>query len=85
MIDVAIALQNLVVAATMLGLGTCWIGDFEESVVKELLRIPDEWRVVSLIAVGYPDETPELPRKKPLDIVTSLNFFDEPFIKGKEK
>ena len=80
MIDVAIALQNLVIAATLLGLGTCWIGDFKEEIVKELLRIPNEWRVVALIAVGYPDESPESPRKKPLSIITSLNYFGNPFM-----
>ena len=80
MIDVAIALQNLVIAATSLGLGTCWIGDFEEDTVKELLRIPKEWRIVALIAVGYPDESPESPRKKPLNIITSLDYFNNPFM-----
>jgi len=39
-VDVAIALQNMVLAAEALGLGSCWIGDFDESEVKKLLGIP---------------------------------------------
>ncbi|MHA1469265.1 MAG: nitroreductase family protein [Candidatus Asgardarchaeia archaeon] len=77
-VDVSIALQNLVIAATALGLGTCWVCDFEEDKVKELLDIPENYRVVALIAVGYPDEKPEIPKKKELAEITSLNKFGKP-------
>jgi len=53
-VDVAIAMQNMVLAATGEGLGTCWIGSFNEKEVKELLKIPEEHRVVALLALGYP-------------------------------
>ena len=53
-VDVAIAMQNLILAATDLGLGTCWIGSFDEAKIKELLDIPEEIRVVGLTPVGYP-------------------------------
>ncbi len=52
-IDVAIALDHLTLAATELGLGTCWIGAFDENKVKEILRIPAEIRVVGLMPLGY--------------------------------
>ncbi|MEM3577260.1 MAG: nitroreductase family protein [Candidatus Bathyarchaeia archaeon] len=52
-VDVAIAMQNIVLTATSEGLGTCWIGDFDEKLVKELLRIPESYRVIALLAVGY--------------------------------
>jgi len=55
-IDVSIALENMVLAATGEGLGTCWVGSFQEEEVKRLLGIPDRYRVVSLLAVGYPKE-----------------------------
>jgi len=77
-VDVSIALQNLVIAATALGLGTCWVCDFEEDKVKELLDIPENYCVVALIAVGYPDEKPEMPKKKGLAEITSLNKFGKP-------
>ena len=53
-IDVAIAMDHLTLAATALGLGTCWIGSFDETLVKELLGIPAEVRVVQLMPLGYP-------------------------------
>jgi nitroreductase len=55
-VDVAIALEHLVLAATELGLGTCWIGYFDEKKVKDILGIPERIRVVALMPVGYPAE-----------------------------
>ena len=54
LVDVAISMQQLVLTATDLGLGTCWIGAFDEKKVKQLLGIPKEIRVVALTPVGYP-------------------------------
>jgi nitroreductase len=53
-IDVAIAVENMVLAATGEGLGTCWIGSFDETKVRNVLKIPGHLRVVVLLAVGYP-------------------------------
>jgi len=53
-VDVAIAMQNMVLTATGEGLGTCWIGSFKERQVKEMLRVPENLTVVSLLALGYP-------------------------------
>jgi len=53
-IDVAIAMDHLTLAATALGLGTCWIGSFDEALVKQMLGIPPEVRVVQLMPLGYP-------------------------------
>jgi nitroreductase len=68
-INVAIALDHISLAAVELGLGTCWIGAFNEAKVKEILRIPDEVRVVELMPIGYPayqdvKEKDRLPLKK---------------------
>lgn len=52
-IDVAIAIEHIVLEATEEGLGTCWIGAFYEDQVKEILGIPQEVRVVELLTVGY--------------------------------
>jgi len=56
LVDVGISMQQLVLAATDLGLGTCWIGAFDEKKVKQLLGIPEEIKVVALTPVGYPAE-----------------------------
>lgn len=53
-VDLGIALEHVVLKATELGLGTCWIGWFKEAVVKHLLEIPRAVKVSVLLAVGYP-------------------------------
>ena len=53
-IDVTIAIEHMALKATEEGLGTCWIGAFYEDKVKEILGIPQDIRVVALLALGYP-------------------------------
>jgi nitroreductase len=55
-VDVAIAMQNMVLTATGEGLGTCWVASFSEDRVKSLLKIPEHVRVVALMALGYQRE-----------------------------
>ena len=55
-VDLAIAMQNLVLAATELGLGTCWIAAFDEGAAKKALTIPKDVRVVAMTPLGYSDE-----------------------------
>lgn len=54
-IDVAIAMQNMVLVATELGLGTCWVADFDEAAIHQILQIPEAKKIVAIITVGYPD------------------------------
>ncbi len=56
--DTAAAVQNILLTAYSLGLGTCWIGAFIESEAEKALRTPDGVRPVAMIPVGYPDKTP---------------------------
>jgi len=56
LVDAGIAMEHLVLAACAEGLGTCWVGVFDEGVVKTSLEIPPEWRVVGLTPLGYPDQ-----------------------------
>lgn len=74
-IDTTIALTQIMLVAHDLGLGTCWIGAFYEDKVKELLKIPEEWTVVGLLVVGYPDEEPPPRPRKSLDEIVSENYF----------
>jgi len=55
-IDVAIAIDHMTLKAVEEGLGTCWVGAFYEDKVKEILNIPDNIRVVEMLAVGYPKD-----------------------------
>lgn len=67
-IDVAIAIDHMTLAAVELGLGTCWIGAFFEDKVKELLGIPERIRVVELLTLGYPaDSPPKTKSRLPLE------------------
>jgi len=63
-IDVAIALDHMTLAAVASGLGTCWIGDFDESKVKEILGIPEKIRVVELMPLGYPVDPSAITKKR---------------------
>jgi nitroreductase len=55
-IDLGIALEHMVLRATEMGLGTCWIGWFNEKNIKKILQLPRGWKVISLIALGYPQD-----------------------------
>lgn len=55
--------QNLMLEAHALGLGTCWIGAFDESKVREILKVRDNARPVAIITLGYPAEKPRSGRK----------------------
>lgn len=56
LLDMGIASEHLVLAATELGLGTCWIGWFNEKAIRNILSIPRNIKIVALIALGYPKE-----------------------------
>ncbi len=73
--DAVIAMENMVIAAWSLGVGSCWIGSFNEENVKRLLKIPDEWTVVALLTFGYPAEKPESRTKKSLEELFGFEQF----------
>ena len=82
-IDTTIALEHVVLAATAEGLGSCWIGSFDEATVKELVGAPANFKVVAIIAVGYEKHSPHMigkanklirPTKSLDDLVCWENF-----------
>ena len=89
-IDVAIAVENMVLAATGEDLGTCWIGSFNENKVRDALRIPENLRVVVLLAVGYPSGKEGLGSKvlrfvrkrKSLDEIVSIEEYGNAYQKS---
>ena len=74
-VDTTIAMQNMVIAAWALGIGSCWIGACNKEKVKELLKIPDKWKVVALVTLGYPAEQPKPRKKKPFEKLFNFNGF----------
>jgi len=74
-VNVTIAMAYMTLEAYELGLGTCWLGHFDEAKVKKILNIPHAMRVVAMSPLGYPDEDPDERPRKNIDEVISLNKF----------
>lgn len=65
-VDVAIAVDHMTLAAVAQGLGTCWIGAFDQDRARELLGIPGNRKIVALLPLGYPADEPRPKRRKAL-------------------
>ena len=71
--DTAAAIQNILLCAKDLGLGTCWCGNFNENAVSEVLSLPADRRPVAIIPVGYPEnDLPATTSRKPLDEIATF-------------
>jgi nitroreductase len=69
-IDATIAMEHLVLAATALGLGSCWIGAFDPVAAREILELESGWEPLAFTPIGYPAESPNArPRKSLADLV----------------
>ncbi|OGS56011.1 MAG: hypothetical protein A3K60_06390 [Euryarchaeota archaeon RBG_19FT_COMBO_56_21] len=66
-IDIAIALDHISLRAVELGLGTCWIGDFDPQMTKKILGIPDNLKVHICMTLGYPAQSPPARKRKQMD------------------
>jgi nitroreductase len=71
----AICLQNMMLEAHNQGLGTTWVGDFDEHQIRVTFDVPENVRPVALLTVGYPDEEPRTPSKYRVSFVTSINEY----------
>ncbi len=73
-VDLAIAIEHIVLQAYSEGLGTCWVCAFNESEAKKALNIPEGIRVVAMIPIGYPDEEKgEVTNRKQLKEIVFMN------------
>ncbi|HTY90649.1 MAG TPA: nitroreductase family protein [Methanocella sp.] len=77
-VDVSIALSFMMLEATELGLGTCWLGAFHEDAVKEILNIPDAMRVVAVMPLGYPAESVGGTAKNSIMRIVSTGSYRKP-------
>jgi len=79
-IDLGIAMEHMVLKATELGLGTCWIGWFKEDKLKEILDIPKRIKVSAMLAIGYPkDESSKKRPRKPISKILFAEKWGESF------
>lgn len=74
-IDVAIALEHIALQAVEEGLGTCWIGAFNEAAAKEICGVPatDDVRIVELMPLGYPADSPRQKTRLPRGEIVMLD------------
>jgi len=75
--DGAAATQNMLLEAHSLGLGSCWIGTYgspHEASAKKVLKVPEDKRLLSVVAIGYPAETAHKTRKPVADLVFSDQY-----------
>jgi len=73
--DTAAATQNILLTAYSLGLGTCWVGAFNENEAKKAINAPEEMRPVAIIPVGYANEVPTQRNRRPLSQITHYESF----------
>jgi nitroreductase len=66
-VDVAIVMDHLILAATVEGLGTCWIGAFDPVAAKEILGLPEGVEPIAFTPLGYATDRPPAKKRKPLD------------------
>jgi len=71
--DTAIAFEHLCLAAHALGLGTCWMGWYNEEQIKRALAIPDDIRIIGITPLGYPDQEPKARPRKELQEIAYFN------------
>jgi nitroreductase len=71
-VDVAIAMDHLILAATDAGLGTCWIGAFDAQAAKEVLGLPEGVEAIAFTPLGYPAD--QAPRKKRKDLSELIRY-----------
>ncbi len=78
-LDMGIAMEHMVLKAVELGLGTCWVGWFNERKVKNILQIPRKVRVTALLTVGYPEEPiPQARSRKKLGEIAFWDSWNRP-------
>jgi len=70
-INLAIAIDHMTLQAVEEGLGTCWIGSFFEDQVKQILGIPADARVVELLTLGYPNDSPKPKSRAPIEQIVN--------------
>ena len=76
LLDIGIACEHLILQAAELGIGSCWLGWFDEKAVKKVLAIPKNKKIDAIMSLGYAAlEPPEKPKKQTSE-VSSFNSYE---------
>ncbi len=80
-LDMGAAIEHILLKTTELGLGSCWIGWFNKKAIRNILHIPRNIDVVSLITIGYESQKFEPGQRERLSLeeILFLNKYGEPF------
>lgn len=76
-LDIGFAAENILLAAHALGLGGCAIASFNASSLSKVINAPENFRPILVVSIGYPDGTPQTPKKKSLSEIVYLNEYGE--------
>ncbi|MGE5572396.1 MAG: nitroreductase family protein [Bacteroidota bacterium] len=76
-VDLSIAMEHIALAAAAEGLGTCWIGAFSQPRAREILGVPDRYKIVALMPLGYPADSPRPKERKTLHDIVCYEGFSE--------
>ncbi|HEX3013098.1 MAG TPA: nitroreductase family protein [Methanobacterium sp.] len=77
-VDISIAVSFMTLEAVEQGLGTCWLGAYDEEKVRNILNIPERIRVPAMFTLGYADESPHARPRKHLDEIVSSEKYVTP-------
>ena len=76
-VDCAIAIDHMTLAAVAEGLGTCWVGHFDQDACRKVLHVPDDAQIIEMLALGYPAAGTQAPKTKPRKPLTELVRWDK--------
>lgn len=78
-IDISIAVDHMTLMATELGLGTCWVCNFDVKKCSEILGLPEHIEPTVILPLGYPDTEIPIKKRKPLSEIVHRNKFGNSF------
>ncbi len=81
LIDIGIACEHFILQAQELGVGSCWIGWFNEKALKKELKLPNDKKVDIVIALGYPPEEKRVSKtRKEIKDISDFNAYRSPSV-----
>jgi nitroreductase len=81
--DTGAIIQNHLLRAHSIGIGSCWIGAFSRKNVRKILNIPEDWHIPTLAIFGYPNNYPKPTPRKEVGRISFYNSIDQEFKKRK--
>ncbi|MGC8672221.1 MAG: nitroreductase family protein [Thermoplasmata archaeon] len=82
-VDGSVATENLMLAAENYGLGTCWIAESDNDEIKRMLEIPDDFHIITITPIGYPERIPKAPKRKNIEEILFNEKFGKRYLETK--